>query len=283
VGSVKSMLFGGEGVFLATLSGPGKVWIQSLPFSRLAGRMLSAAYQKGGGRDEGSGARRPRRPDFRRPEFLMINGFVGLTVAGWIHTILSSVGIVVGAEQLLRTRRDRLHRWFGYVYVVAMVTADFAILTVYRFNGHFNAFHVGALANLLCIAMALHPMLAQSRPRQWKIKHYMWMSWSYVACWRQRSPSSSCAPSHCPGAGRASSLRCWPHPSSAWSVPGSSSAISPRRFRSERQARGSVPAGGPGSGLAGDFRAGDAGRLRRREHRGAAAAVRADPAAMHAR
>jgi uncharacterized protein (AIM24 family) len=54
VGSVKSMLFGGEGVFLATLQGPGKVWIQSLPFSRLAGRMMSAAYQKGGGRDEGS-------------------------------------------------------------------------------------------------------------------------------------------------------------------------------------------------------------------------------------
>ena len=54
VGSVKSMLFGGEGVFLATLQGPGKVWIQSLPFSRLAGRMLSAAYQKGGSRDEGS-------------------------------------------------------------------------------------------------------------------------------------------------------------------------------------------------------------------------------------
>jgi uncharacterized protein (TIGR00266 family) len=54
VGSVKSALFGGEGVFLATLTGPGKIWIQSLPFSRLAGRMFSAAYQKGGGRDEGS-------------------------------------------------------------------------------------------------------------------------------------------------------------------------------------------------------------------------------------
>ncbi len=54
VGSVKSALFGGEGVFMATLTGPGKVWIQSLPFSRLAGRMFSAAYQKGGGRDEGS-------------------------------------------------------------------------------------------------------------------------------------------------------------------------------------------------------------------------------------
>ncbi len=48
VGGIKSMLFGGEGVFLATLTGPGKVWMQSLPFSRLAGRMLAAAPQGGG-------------------------------------------------------------------------------------------------------------------------------------------------------------------------------------------------------------------------------------------
>jgi uncharacterized protein (TIGR00266 family) len=55
VGGIKSMLFGGEGVFLATLSGPGKVWLQSLPFSRLAGRMLAAAPQAGGQRHgEGS-------------------------------------------------------------------------------------------------------------------------------------------------------------------------------------------------------------------------------------
>jgi uncharacterized protein (TIGR00266 family) len=54
-GGVKSILFGGEGVCIARLTGPGTVWVQSLPFSRLAGRMLSAAPQ-GGGRqqDEGS-------------------------------------------------------------------------------------------------------------------------------------------------------------------------------------------------------------------------------------
>jgi uncharacterized protein (AIM24 family) len=53
-GSVKSMLFGGEGVFLATLTGPGQVWLQSLPFSRLAGRMLAGLSQQGGTRGEGS-------------------------------------------------------------------------------------------------------------------------------------------------------------------------------------------------------------------------------------
>lgn len=47
-GGIKTQLFGGEGVFLAHLTGPGKVWLQSLPFSRLAGRMLMAAPQLAG-------------------------------------------------------------------------------------------------------------------------------------------------------------------------------------------------------------------------------------------
>ncbi len=54
VGGIKSALFGGEGLFYAVLQGPGKVWMQSLPFSRLAGRMLAAAPQKGGSQGEGS-------------------------------------------------------------------------------------------------------------------------------------------------------------------------------------------------------------------------------------
>jgi uncharacterized protein (TIGR00266 family) len=53
-GGVKSVLFGGEGLFFARLRGPGKVWIQSLPFARLAGRMLQAAQGQGGNRGEGS-------------------------------------------------------------------------------------------------------------------------------------------------------------------------------------------------------------------------------------
>lgn len=55
VGGIRSMMFGGEGVFLATLTGPGKVWLQSLPFSRMAGRMLAAA-PGGGGQDRGEGS-----------------------------------------------------------------------------------------------------------------------------------------------------------------------------------------------------------------------------------
>jgi uncharacterized protein (AIM24 family) len=55
VGGVKSAIFGGEGFFFARLEGPGKVWLQSLPFSRLAGRIWQAAPQTGGAtKGEGS-------------------------------------------------------------------------------------------------------------------------------------------------------------------------------------------------------------------------------------
>lgn len=52
VGGVKTALFGGEGLFFATLRGPGTVWLQSLPFARLASRIFAAApmSQGGGGR-----------------------------------------------------------------------------------------------------------------------------------------------------------------------------------------------------------------------------------------
>ena len=55
VGKVKTALFGGEGLFYAILTGPGRVWLQSLPFSRMADRIYRAAPSAGGSRqDEGS-------------------------------------------------------------------------------------------------------------------------------------------------------------------------------------------------------------------------------------
>ena len=54
VGKVKTALFGGEGLFFARVTGPGTVWMQSLPFSRLASRVFAAAPQRGGSREEGS-------------------------------------------------------------------------------------------------------------------------------------------------------------------------------------------------------------------------------------
>ena len=55
VGKIKTALFGGEGLFFATLRGPGRIWLQSLPLSRMANRIVSAVPGLGrGGREEGS-------------------------------------------------------------------------------------------------------------------------------------------------------------------------------------------------------------------------------------
>jgi uncharacterized protein (TIGR00266 family) len=55
VGGIKSAIFGGEGLFFATLRGPGKIWLQSLPLSRLADRIVKSAPSAGGTRrGEGS-------------------------------------------------------------------------------------------------------------------------------------------------------------------------------------------------------------------------------------
>jgi uncharacterized protein (TIGR00266 family) len=55
VGKIKSALFGGEGLFFATLKGPGRIWLQSLPLSRLANRIIAAVPRMGGSRrGEGS-------------------------------------------------------------------------------------------------------------------------------------------------------------------------------------------------------------------------------------
>ena len=57
VGGIKTAMFGGEGLFFAVLRGPGTVWIQSLPFARLASRIFAAApvAKGGGGRGDNEG------------------------------------------------------------------------------------------------------------------------------------------------------------------------------------------------------------------------------------
>ena len=72
VGKIQTALFGGEGLFFAKVTGPGTVWLQSLPFSRLASRVFAAAPQRGGSREEGS----------------VLGGLGGLGVGGLLGGVL---------------------------------------------------------------------------------------------------------------------------------------------------------------------------------------------------
>ena len=83
VGGIKTALFGGEGLFLAKVTGPGSVWIQSLPFSRLASRVFAAAPQNGGSSDRASGGS---------------SGGVGVLGATAVGGILGGLGSLLGDD-----------------------------------------------------------------------------------------------------------------------------------------------------------------------------------------
>jgi uncharacterized membrane protein len=103
-----------------------------------------------------------------------------LTLPGAIHTVLAMLGIVVGLIQFLRPKRGPTHRARGYAFVYAVLVADGTALLVFQFTGKFNILHAGAIANLVCIILAIVPVLRTPRPSNWKNQHYYWMSWSYV-------------------------------------------------------------------------------------------------------
>src|SRR5664279_2622517 len=103
-----------------------------------------------------------------------------LTSAGTLHSVLAMFCILVGLIQLLRPKRGPAHRARGYAFVYAMLVVDGTALLLYRFTGQFNVLHVGAIANLTCIVMAVVPMLRNPRPKNWKYHHYYWIAWSYV-------------------------------------------------------------------------------------------------------
>jgi drug/metabolite transporter (DMT)-like permease len=103
-----------------------------------------------------------------------------LTSTATLHLALAMFCIVVGLVQLLRPKRGASHRARGYAFVYAMLVTDGTALLLYRFTGQFNALHVGAIANLICIVMAIVPMLRNPRPKNWKYHHYYWIAWSYV-------------------------------------------------------------------------------------------------------
>ena len=104
----------------------------------------------------------------------------GLSLAGSIHAVLALIAIATGAVQLIRPKGDGPHRAIGYAYVYALLVADGAAMLVFQFTGKLNILHAGVLTNLVCISIGMWPVLTTPRRPGWRLRHYYWMSWSYV-------------------------------------------------------------------------------------------------------
>jgi uncharacterized membrane protein len=104
----------------------------------------------------------------------------GLTLAGAMHATLAVAAITVGIIQFIRRKGDATHRVFGYAYGCAALIGDGTAMLIYRFTGSLNILHFGAMTSIVCIIAGLRPLLRTPRRRNWKHKHYLWISWSYV-------------------------------------------------------------------------------------------------------
>ena len=103
-----------------------------------------------------------------------------LTTTGLVHSVLAALCIVIGLVQLVGRKGSPSHRMLGYVFVVSMLIVNISTLSVRRFTGGFNIFHVEAGLNLACVVAAMLPMLRRPRPSNWLLTHYRWMAGAYI-------------------------------------------------------------------------------------------------------
>ena len=105
------------------------------------------------------------------------------TAQGWLHFMAAAIALLLGAVQLLRPKGSTVHRRLGYAYIVVLLACDFGALSVYQFNGRFNALHVGAILSALCVVAGVVPFYVSPRPQRWRVHHAMWICWSYIGIW----------------------------------------------------------------------------------------------------
>lgn len=97
------------------------------------------------------------------------------------HIVLSLVSLIVGAVVFFVPKGTRLHKSVGKVYSFAMIGLNAAALGIYHLTGHFNLFHITAILSLVLVMVGWMQVMFRRRWRKWLYRHYVYMSWSYVA------------------------------------------------------------------------------------------------------
>jgi uncharacterized membrane protein len=101
-----------------------------------------------------------------------------VSVLGAAHVAAALAALLFGALVLAMRKGTPLHRAIGMGYATAMLGVNATALLIYRINGHFGPFHVLALLSLATLAAGVAMVVL--RPRNWLVRHYMTMNFSYL-------------------------------------------------------------------------------------------------------
>ena len=99
---------------------------------------------------------------------------------GTIHIVFAITALVVGAGMFLQKKGDRRHRYFGYLYCIALLALNLSALSVYRDSEGPGPFHILAFISLATLAAGILPRLLRKPMHAWVSHHAHFMSWSYV-------------------------------------------------------------------------------------------------------
>ena len=98
---------------------------------------------------------------------------------GLFHLISAFLALGFGSLVLLLTKGTRLHRRWGFAYVVAMLALNISALMIYRLFNGFGPFHISALVSLASVVAGLVPAISKW-PRNWPLWHFGFMYWSVI-------------------------------------------------------------------------------------------------------
>ena len=97
---------------------------------------------------------------------------------GAAHAAAALAALAFGLMVLAMPKGTQLHRAIGMGYATAMVAVNVTALSIYRLTGHFGPFHALAMLSLATVIAGV--AAAVLRPRNWLVKHYRMMSFSYL-------------------------------------------------------------------------------------------------------
>lgn len=102
------------------------------------------------------------------------------SILGGVHSVAAIVALICGGIVFFRQKGTKLHKRYGYVYVVAMLTLNITAIPLQNLFGSIGWFHIFILMSLPYVLLGMYYPLFGRRDPKWVVYHFEIMSWSYA-------------------------------------------------------------------------------------------------------